>query len=128
MALADLEAVRYVDRDAFETYRRQQHQLNRPLQLRTVENLQAAIQRPYPGVVIESPPGRIVGYCFTHVWGSLGWLGTLGVTPHSQGFGLGRAVIAAGLDLLREAGCRIRALETMPESGKTLALYARLGL
>jgi len=125
---ADLKAVAEIDRDAFETYRRQQRQLTRPLRLRTPENMHAALRRPHAGVVVEAPPGRVVGYCFAHVWGSLGWLGTLGVTPARQGFGLGRRVIEGGLDLLREAGCTTLALETMPESGKNLALYTRLGL
>ena len=128
MTPADLKVVCQIDRDAFEAYRRQQRQLVRPMRLRTPENMNAAIRRPFPGVVVESPLGRVVGYCFTHVWGSLGWLGTLGVAPPNQGFGLGRAVIAAGLDLLRQAGCTTLALETMPESGKNLALYMALGL
>ena len=100
MTPADLKAVAQIDRDAFELYRRQQRRLARSLRLRTPENLNAAVRRPYPGVVVESPPGRVVGYCFAHVWGALGWLGTLGVTPASQGLGLGRAVTAAGLELL----------------------------
>ena len=124
----DLDAVNRIDRDAFETYRRQQGQSTRTLRLRTVDNMLAALNRPFPGVVIEWPPDQIAGYCFTHIWGSLGWLGTLGVAPRRQGLGLGRAVIAAGLDLLRAAGCQMLALETMPESGKNLALYTRLGL
>lgn len=128
MTPADLKAVAQIDRDAFELYRRQQRRLVRPLRLRTPENLNAAVRRPYPGVVVESPPGYVVGYCFTHVWGVLGWLGTLGVAPASQGLGLGRAVTAAGLELLRQAGCQTLALETMPESGKNIALYTRLGL
>jgi len=128
MTPADLRIVSQIDRDAFETYRRQQRQLIQPLRLRTPENMNTAVRRPYPGVVIEAPPGHIVGYCFTHVWGSLGWLGTLGVTPSQQGAGYGRAVTAAGIDLLRQAGCTTLALETMPESGKNLALYIRLGL
>ncbi len=128
MTPADLKVVCQIDRDAFEAYRRQQRQLVRPMRLRTPENMNAAIRRPFPGVVVESPQGRVVGYCFTHVWGSLGWLGTLGVAPPNQGFGLGRAVTAAGLDLLRQAGCTTLALETMPESGKNLALYMGLGL
>lgn len=127
MTLDDLEIVSQIDREAFETYRRQQRQLTRPMRPRTVDNMRAAIQRPYPGVVIEWQHG-VVGYCFTHVWGSLGWLGTLGVLPRYQGLGLGRVVIAAGLDVLRQAGCSALALETMPESGKNLALYTRLGL
>ena len=127
MTPADLKAVAQIDRDAFEMYRQQRRSVQ-PLRLRTAENMNAAVRRPYPGVVVESPPGRVVGYCFTHVWGTLGWLGTLGVTPASQGLGLGRAVTAAGLELLRQAGCQTLALETMPESGKNIALYARLGL
>lgn len=128
MTPADLKIVCQIDRDTFEAYRRRRRQLVRPLRLRTPENMNAAFRRPYPGVVIESPPGKIAGYCFTHVWGDLGWLGTLGIAPPKQGFGLGRMVIAGGLDMLREAGCTTLALETMPESGKNLALYTRLGL
>jgi GNAT superfamily N-acetyltransferase len=128
MRPADLKAVCQIDRDAFETYHREQRRLTRPLRLRTPENMNAAVRRPTPGVVVESPPGRIAGYCFTHIWGSLGWLGTLGVAPSQQGNGLGRAVTAAGLRMLREAGCRVLALETMPESGKNLGLYIDLGL
>lgn len=128
MTLDDLKTVCEIDRDTFEAYRRRQRQLVRPLKLRTPENMNAAFRRPYPGVVIESPPGKIAGYCFTHVWGEIGWLGTLGVAPARQGFGLGRLIIEGGLDLLREAGCTTLALETMPESGKNLALYTRVGL
>jgi GNAT superfamily N-acetyltransferase len=128
MKPADIKTVCQIDRDAFEAYHRQQRRLTQPLRLRTPENINAAVRRPNPGVVVESPPGRIAGYCFTHVWGSLGWLGTLGVAPSQQGLGLGQAVVAAGLDLLRQAGCSTLGLETMPESGKNLALYTRLGL
>ncbi len=124
----DIKIVARVDRDAFEAYRRSQRQLARTMRLRTPENMNAAIRRPHPGVVLEHPEGTVVGYCFTHVWGELGWLGTLGVAPRRQGFGFGRAVIAAGLDVLREAGCTTLALETMPENCKNLALYTRLGL
>lgn len=128
MRYEDFEKIRVIDRDAFERYRRQHHQLQRPLQLRTPENMEAALSRPFPGVVVEWPRGTVAGYCFTHVWGAVGWLGTLGVTPRRQGMRLGQLVIRAGLDLLRQAGCTILALETMPESGKNLALYTRLGL
>ena len=58
MQPTDLKAVCQIDRDAFETYRRQQRQLTRPLRLRTPENMNAAMRRPTPGVVVESPPGR----------------------------------------------------------------------
>lgn len=126
MTLDDVDIIRRLDHEAFEVVRRRQ--MMRSLRPRTHENMSAAIDRPHPGVVIELPVERVVGYCFTHVWGSLGWLGTLGVSPRHQGLGLGRAVTAAGLDVLREAGCNTLALETMPESGKNLALYARLGL
>lgn len=124
----DLAIVRQIDRDAFERIRRERGELAGRLRLRTAENIAAAFNRPHPGVVLESPRGRVVGYCFTHVWGSLGWLGTLGLAPDRQGLGLGRALVRAGLGLLEEAGCSTLALETMPDSGRNLALYTRLGL
>ena len=117
-----------LDWDAFESYHRRHSKDNRALRHRTRANLDAALNRPHPGVVLEWPPGKIAGYCFTHVWGALGWLGTLGVAPKHQGIGLGRAVTGAGIDLLREVGCTTVALETMPDNCKNLALYTRLGL
>lgn len=128
MTTADIKDVTRVDRDAFDAYRRGQLQTTRTYPFRTPQNVNAAVRRPHPGVVIEQPKGTLIGYCFTHVWGSLGWLGTLGITPRRQGFGFGRAVIAAGLEALREAGCTTLALETMPESGKNLALYTDEGM
>lgn len=128
MTPADRELVRQIDRDAFELVRRERGQPGEGLKLRTAENIAAAFDRPLPGVVLEEPRGRVVGYCFTHMWGSLGWLGTLGITPARQGLGLGRTLVSAGLALLEQAGCTTLALETMPDSGRNLALYARLGL
>lgn len=128
MTAADADRLEQLDWAAFEGYR-QRHQPNaQSLRHRTRENLHAALNRPYPGVVLEWPEGKVAGYCFTHIWGSLGWLGTLGVDPPHQGLGFGRAVVSAGLDVLRRAGCSTLALETMPESGRNLGLYARLDL
>lgn len=128
MSPGEADPLEQLDWDAFETYRQRHAKDGHALRHRTRANLDAALNRSQPGLVLEWPPGTIAGYCFTHVWGSLGWLGTLGVAPRNQGLGLGRAVTAAGIDLLREAGCTTIALETMPDSGKNLALYARLGL
>lgn len=125
---ADRELVRQIDRDAFELARRERGELSGELSLRTAENMTAAFERPFPGVVLEAPRGRIAGYCFAHVWGALGWLGTVGVAPDRQGLGLGQALVAAGLKLLDQAGCTLHALETAPDSGRNLALYTRLGL
>ncbi|WP_119069057.1 GNAT family N-acetyltransferase [Aggregatilinea lenta] len=128
MSPHEADKLEQLDWDAFETYRQRHIREGRPLRHRTRANLDAALNRPHPGIVLEWPPGKLAGYCFTHAWGSLGWLGTLGVAPKSQGVGLGRAVTAAGIELLRGAGCTTIALETMPDSGKNLGLYTKLGL
>jgi GNAT superfamily N-acetyltransferase len=70
---------------------------------------------------------RIAAFNLAHVSGSEGWMGPLAVREELQGRGLGRAIVRAGIDHLKAAGCRAIGLETMPRTMDNIGFYAGLG-
>jgi len=71
--------------------------------------------------------GRPVGFIFSCSWGSAAWFGTFAVLPEQQGRGLGKALVVASLDYLRQVPGRAIGLETMPESAANMGLYMKMG-
>jgi GNAT superfamily N-acetyltransferase len=71
--------------------------------------------------------GRIAAFNLAHVSGSEGWMGPLAVREELQGRGLGRAIVRAGVEHLKESGCRAIGLETMPRTMDNIGFYAGLG-
>jgi hypothetical protein len=49
------------------------------------------------------------------------------VRPEHQGGGLGKTVVTAGVEWLREAGARVIGLETMPRTMDNIGFYSALG-
>ncbi len=68
---------------------------------------------------------RVIGFVFSHMWGTVGWLGPLAVTPQRQGEGLGRQLVEAAVKALKQAGAETIGLETMPRNYRNLRFYAR---
>jgi GNAT superfamily N-acetyltransferase len=71
--------------------------------------------------------GRIAAFNIAHASGNEGWMGPLAVREDLQGRGLGRAVVRAGIERLRAAGCTVIGLETMPRTMDNIGFYAGLG-
>jgi GNAT superfamily N-acetyltransferase len=69
----------------------------------------------------------IVAFNVAHQSGAEGWMGPLAVRPEWQGTGIGKAVVSAGIDLLRSRGCSVIGLETMPRTMDNIGFYSRLG-
>ncbi len=124
MTPADVDAVSRLDVLAFAAYYRQTGH-DGPT-LRTRENLLACISlNPSGCFVVEAD--QVIGYTFTHVWGSTGWIGTFGVHPDHQGQGIGRSLLDVAVGYLERAGCTSIGLETMPDSPYNVGLYIRAG-
>ena len=70
---------------------------------------------------------RIAAFNIAHRSGSEGWMGPLAVRPDLQGAGLGRAVVTAAVDWLRDARVRTLGLETMPRTVENIGFYSHLG-
>ena len=54
-------------------------------------------------------------------------MGPLAVRPESQGLGLGKEIVRAGVAWLRDRGARVIGLETMPRTMDNIGFYSRLG-
>ncbi len=125
MRAEDADAVRQVDVRAFSPYARRFG--SGPNPPRTRENV-LACRALNPAGCFVAEEGALVGYIFSRVWGSLGWIGVFGVDLERQGRGLGRQLLHAAIGSLRAAGCTTIGLETMPENSYNVGFYARGGL
>jgi GNAT superfamily N-acetyltransferase len=71
--------------------------------------------------------GEIVAFNVVHLSGVEGWMGPLAVRLESQGSGLGKEIVRAGIDWLREQRARVIGLETMPRTMDNIGFYSGLG-
>ncbi len=71
--------------------------------------------------------GEIAAFNIAHVSGIEGWMGPLAVRSDLQRGGVGRRIVRAGIEYLRERGCRVIGLETMPRTVDNIGFYSRLG-
>jgi GNAT superfamily N-acetyltransferase len=71
--------------------------------------------------------GRIAAFNLAHVSGREGWMGPLAVREEVQGQGLGRTIVRAGIAHLKQSGCTVIGLETMPRTMDNIGFYASLG-
>ncbi|MFQ5752618.1 MAG: GNAT family N-acetyltransferase [bacterium] len=81
---------------------------------------------PGGSFVIEKS-NKIIAYCFTHLWGMVGWIGPLSVIPAEEGQGYGKKVVSASVDFLKQQGAKTIGLEMPAHSNRNLAFYTKLG-
>jgi GNAT superfamily N-acetyltransferase len=72
--------------------------------------------------------GKVVAFNIAHLSGREAWMGPLAVHPDHQGHGLGKAVVTAGIEKLRESGATVIGLETMPRTMDNIGFYSSLGM
>jgi len=70
---------------------------------------------------------RMVAFNVAHRSGTEGWMGPLCVRPDRQLGGLGREIVLAAADWLKEQGVTTLGLETMPRTVDNIGFYSRLG-
>ena len=71
--------------------------------------------------------GAIAAFNVAHASGAEGWMGPLAVREDCQGAGQGKNIVRAGIDRLRDSGCRTIGLETMPRTVDNVGFYSGLG-
>lgn len=98
----------------------------RPLR-RTQASVLVSLEKDPAGCFVAEEAGSVIGCIMSRTWGSVGWFGTYAVLPEYQGQAVGKRLLAASLDYLRQDGDRVIGLETMPESPYNLGLYLKLG-
>src|SRR5512143_3694881 len=70
---------------------------------------------------------RVVAFNIAHRSGTEGWMGPLCVRPDRQLAGLGREIVLAAADWLKEQGVTVLGLETMPRTVDNIGFYSRIG-
>jgi GNAT superfamily N-acetyltransferase len=125
MTPADIDTVAQLDVLAFTAYARQTGH-DGDISPRTRQNLLACINLNPTGCFVAEAD-QVVGYVFTRILGTTGWIGTFGVHPDCQGQGVGRSLLDAAVECLQRAGCTTIGLETMPDSPYNVGLYSRFG-
>jgi ribosomal protein S18 acetylase RimI-like enzyme len=123
----DADAVRLVDTAAFWAWEKQVRGDRAQQYRRTRTNVLACREKDPGGCFVAEEGGRPVGFVFSRTWGGVGWLGTFAVLPEHQGRGIGKRLIAASLEYLRQDPDRVIGLETMFDSPYNLGLYLHLG-
>src|SRR5919199_278327 len=71
--------------------------------------------------------GEVVGALYSVTWGSLGWLGPLGVAPTMQGRGVAQRLLDACLRHWDSLDIRIQGLETCTAQAGHHYLYGKVG-
>ncbi len=71
--------------------------------------------------------GLLAAFNMVHQSGTEGWMGPIAVRPDRQGSGIGRAIVEAGISLLRQRGAATIGLETMPRTTDNIGFYGTLG-
>jgi GNAT superfamily N-acetyltransferase len=69
----------------------------------------------------------VVAFNIVHHSGIEGWMGPLAVRPDAQGSGLGKEIVRAGVDWLRDRRAGVIGLETMPRTMDNIGFYSSLG-
>jgi len=125
MTPTDIEVVSQLDVLAFMAYSRQTG-YNGPVHPRTHRNALACLNLNPTGCFVAETD-KLVGYIFTRIWGTTGWIGTFGVHPDYQGQGIGQSLLTAAVEHLQGANCTTVGLETMSDSPYNVGFYSRFG-
>lgn len=79
------------------------------------------------GSFVIAEDGKIVAYCFSRLWGSVGWIGPLSVIPAKESKGYGKRVVGAAVEVLKSQCAETIGLEMAAQSTRNLAFYTKLG-
>ena len=87
-----------------------------------------ALRDAGPGAMVwRDEDDQIVAFNIAHRSGLEGWMGPLAVRPDRQGLGLGKAVVQAAIDWLKEQRAGTIGLETMPRTVENIGFYSQIG-
>lgn len=78
-------------------------------------------------MIWRSARDSIAAFNMVHQSGVEGWMGPLAVHPDYQGQGIGKAIVTAGVDWLKQRGAKVIGLETMPRTMDNVGFYSSLG-
>ena len=127
MVERDLPRVNLILSKSFTHARLQSGLQNSRVPLCRIEFLRMYLAGHPDGAFVIEQDEKIVAYCFSRLWGSVGWIGPLSVIPAEEGKGLGKQVVGAAVEVLKSGGAQTIGLELAASSTRNLAFYTKLG-
>lgn len=127
MAKMDLHRVNRILSKSFTHANLQEGYRSQRIPLCRTEFLEMYLAANPEGSFVIEKDGKIIAYCFSRLWGLIGWIGPLSVIPKEQGHGYGKDVISASIDFLKQKGARTIGLEMPTRSNRNLGFYTKLG-
>ena len=94
---------------------------------RTKRNAHALLEISKGGAFVGCINEKIIGFLFTHRYGTTGTIGPLGVLEEYRYQGFGGQLIQYAVDYLQQCDCNIIGLEVLPEKVNNISLYLKLG-
>ncbi len=116
IAKEQLEDIRKLDCQCFERSEK-----------RSVENITALWEISNGGSWIGEKEDELVAYIFTHIYGSVGTIGPLGVVEKHRKNGYAKLIIKTAVEYLYKNGCTTIGLEVLPEKVENIGLYLSMG-
>lgn len=127
MRLVDLRQVNLVLSKAFTHALQNNGKLNERIPLSRPEFLEMYLDANPEGCFVIEDRGKVLAYCFSRLWGKVGWIGPLSVLPSEQGKGYGKQIVLAAVNYLKRRKTITIGLEMSAESSKNLEFYVKLG-
>ncbi len=129
MRVEDLVDAKGIDLLCWNDLMEKSYGIKGKLSARTDESILSFLHSDPEGSFVASDEfAGVIGSCFSHVWGTTGWVGPLSVLPSYQARGLGKDLLRSSLRYLEDQRCVDIGLETMPESSTNLGMYLKVGL
>ena len=129
MEARDLVDAKNLDAVCWADLMQRSYGVRKSLPPRTDENVLAFLHTdPEGAFVAQDGQAGMVGTCFSHVWGTTGWVGPLSILPTYQSRGIGKDLLKESLGYLEDKGCVDIGLETMPDNATNLGMYLKVGL
>lgn len=125
--VADLGALNRIFSDAFTDRYRRDGLVGVRVPPLNAQIWRYALEDAQDGAMVwTDEDDRLLAFNIAHASGVEGWMGPLAVRPDRQGLGLGKVVVEAAIEWLRERGVSTLGLETMPRTVENIGFYSRL--
>ena len=126
--LEDIAALNQVFSDAFTERYRRDGMVGVRVPFLNPAVWRYAIEDAADGALLwRDERGQVAAFNMVHRSGVEGWMGPLAVRSEFQGTGLGKEIVTRGIEWLKEQGCTVIGLETMPRTMDNIGFYSRLG-
>lgn len=96
---------------------------------RKKRHIDGDIEANAPGILVAEEGGEVIGYITTRLDKAtgIGWIPNMAVAEGWRGKGVGKALMEAALQYLKESGMKYAKIETLDQNEMGMEWYPRVG-